>query len=138
MSRGLFLAGATIFAALGVAHGVLTLLDLRAPRAFTPRDDRVRLAMIGARLRLAPQTTIWQAWLGFNLSHSLGLATFGGFLAGLAVADFELVAESAVLRSAAIVVAVVYVLLAVRYWFWLPATLSAVGAACFVASALSH
>ena len=136
MPKILFLVGAALFSLLGIAHGLLTLRDLRTPRSFTPTDDGVRLAMAAAPLRLAPQTTIWSSWLGFNLSHSLGLMVFGGLLAWLALHDFELVTRSPLLRASAIVVAVVYCLMAIRFWFWLPATLSAAGALCFAASAL--
>jgi hypothetical protein len=136
VSRLLFLIGSTLFATLGLAHGLLTLRDLRTPRAFTPVDDHVRVAMIEARLRLAPQTTMWSAWLGFNLSHGLGLAIFGGLLTALALGDFELIEESSLLKASAIVVAVLYFLMAIRFWFWVPAIVSAIGAVCFLAAAL--
>jgi hypothetical protein len=137
MSKLLFLLGSVLFSMLGLAHALLTIRDLRTPRSFAPTDDNVRLAMVDARLRLAPQTTIWRSWLGFNLSHSLGLMVFGGLLTGIALRDFDFVAHSAFLKGSSVVVAVLYFWMAVRFWFWLPATLSAVGAACFVLSALS-
>jgi len=137
MARLLFLAGALLFSLLGIAHAVLTLRDLRGPRSFAPVDDRVRQAMVEARLRLAPTTTIWKSWVGFNLSHSLGLIVFGGLLTGLAWRNFALVAQSASLQTSAIVVAVLYCWMAIRYWFWVPAVLSAGGAACFLISALA-
>jgi hypothetical protein len=137
MSKLLFLVGSALFTILGLAHAVLTIRDLRTPRSFAPTDDNVRLAMIGARLRLAPQTTIWAAWLGFNLSHSLGLVVFGGLLTGIAWRDFDFVAHGEFLKGSSIVVAALYFWMAIRFWFWLPATLSGAGAACFVLSALS-
>jgi hypothetical protein len=138
MSKLLFLVGSLLFSTLGLAHALLAIRDLRIPRSFTPTDDNVRLAMVDARLRLAPQTTIWRSWLGFNLSHSLGLVVFGGLLTGIAVRDFDFVARSAFLKTSSVIVALLYFWMAVRFWFWLPATLSAVGAACFVLSALSR
>jgi hypothetical protein len=132
----LFLVGAVLFGLLGVAHGLLTLRDVRAPRSFTPTDENVRRAMSEAPLRLAPQTTIWDSWLGFNLSHSLGLVVFGTFFGGLAFRDFGMVADNLFLRSGAVVVGAIYLLLAVRFWFWIPAVLSAAGTLCFVVSAL--
>lgn len=73
----LTVAGA-IFVVLGGLHGVLTLCDVSNPRAFTPTDAAVRYAMEGARLALNPRANLWQAWLGFNLSHSVGVILFGG------------------------------------------------------------
>ena len=138
MSKLLFLAGAVSFSTLGLAHALLAIRDLRIPRSFTPTDDNVRLAMVDARLRLAPQTTIWRSWLGFNLSHSLGLVVFGGLLTGIAVRDFDFVASSPFLKASSVIVALLYLGMAIRFWFWLPATLSAVGAVCFLLSALSR
>ena len=137
MSELFFLVGAALFGLLGVAHGVLTLRDLHAPRSFTPTDENLRRAMAQAPLRLAPQTTIWNAWLGFNLSHSLGLVIFGTLLGGLALHDFDIVAENLFLRFSAVVVGLIYLVLAVRYWFRVPAVFAAAGTLCFVVSALS-
>jgi hypothetical protein len=136
MSKLLFLVGSVLFGVLGLAHALLAIRDLRTPSSFAPTDDNVRLAMVDARLRLAPQTTIWRSWLGFNLSHSLGLVVFGGLLTEAAVRDFDFVARGPFLRTTSVVVALLYFWMAVRFWFWLPVTLSAVGAACFVVSAL--
>jgi len=137
MARVLFVAGAAIFALLGVAHGVLTLRDLGTPRSFVPTDEQAHEVMARARLRLAPRTSIWNAWLGFNLSHSLGLLVFGTLLGGLALGDFPLVARSSVLRGAAIVVSTTYVLLAIRFWFWVPVAASALGTLCFIGAAFA-
>ena len=133
-----FLVGAALFGVLGVAHGVLTLQDLRMPRSFTPTDENLRRAMAEITLRLAPRTTMWNAWVGFNLSHSLGLLVFGTVFGALALRDFGMVAESLFLRLGAVVVGVIYALLALRFWFWVPAVLSAAGTLCFVVSAFSN
>jgi hypothetical protein len=133
----LFLAGAACFGLLGVAHGALALRDLRTPRSFTPADENLRRAMAETTLRLAPRTTMWNAWLGFNLSHSLGLVMFGTVCAELALRDFGAVAASPFLRFGSAVVGLIYLLLALRFWFWVPAILSAAGTLCFVVSALS-
>jgi hypothetical protein len=132
-----FLVGAALFGLLGVAHGVLILRDLHEPRAFTPTDESLRRAMAEAPLRLAPQTTIWNAWLGFNLSHSLGLVIFGTLLGWLAFHDFDVVAENLFLRFSAVVVGLLYVVLALRFWFRVPAVFAAAGTICFIVSALS-
>lgn len=135
----LFLAGAAIFCFLGVIHIALTLRDVQNPqnpKSFTPTDDKVRQAMIDARLRLAPATTIWRAWIGFNFSHGLGLLVFGGILGGLGLHDFRLVAGSMALQVTAVVVAGAYALLATQFWFAVPAAMTASGALAFLASAV--
>ena len=132
----LFIIGAAVFCVLGLSHGALTIRDLSRPTSFTPTDESVRRVMAESPLRFAPQTTIWLAWLGFNLSHSLGLLTFGGVLILLAVSDYSIVSSSLALRGLSISVAAVYMVLAMRFWFWAPAVGSGLGVLCFVASAL--
>src|SRR5690348_4177631 len=105
MAQLLLAIGGTIVLVLGTLHGVLTLRDVTKPRAFTPTDDAVRIAMQGARLAFNPRINLWQAWLGFNLSHSLGIVLFGGGLLFLALFHFSVFAASHLLQGAAVVVA---------------------------------
>jgi hypothetical protein len=137
MRQNLFVVGAALFGLLGVAHGVLTLRDLQNARSFTPTDENLRRAMAAAPLRFAPQTTIWKAWLGFNLSHSLGLLVFGTVFGAMAFRDFGMVADNLFLRFGAVLVGFIYLVLALRFWFWAPAVLAAVGTLCFVVSAFA-
>jgi hypothetical protein len=137
LAQILFLLAAGIFCVLGGIHVALTIRDMRDPRSLTPADEATRQAMIRSRLRLAPVTTIWRAWVGFNLSHGLGLLVFGGLFGGLALHDFRLVAGSTVLKTAAVVVAGIYSLLAARFWFAVPAVATACGALTFLVSAVA-
>ncbi|WP_049823406.1 hypothetical protein [Bradyrhizobium sp. WSM2254] len=84
MAQAFLFSGAAVFVALGTYHAVLTLMDLRVPRTFTPTDDGVRMAMREARLALNESVNLWDAWMGFNLSHSLALMMFGGGLIAIA------------------------------------------------------
>lgn len=137
MSRALFLLGSGIFVLLGCAHGLLTLRDLVSPRSFTPTEPSVRDAMAKAPLAFAPQTTVWLSWLGFNLSHSLGLLVFGVVFGALALRDVAWLQANPVLRLMPAVVALLYAVLAIRFWFWAPAVASALGCACLLAAALA-
>ncbi len=58
MAQILLAVGGAIFLVLGTLHGVLTLRDVGTPRAFTPTDEAVRLAMQGARLAFNPRAPI--------------------------------------------------------------------------------
>ena len=64
--------GSGIYLLLGAFHGLLAFRDVFTPRTFTPVDDTVRKAMLKKPIALHPKTDLWKAWLGFNLSHSLG------------------------------------------------------------------
>jgi hypothetical protein len=130
----IFLAiSGAIFLALGTSHGVLTLRDVAHPRAFTPADDAVRIAMQGTRLRFNPRANFWQAWLGFNLSHSLGAVVVGGGLLALAY-HFPVFAASPLLQGAAVVVVAAYLVLSLRFWFWGPALGSGLSLFCVLAA----
>jgi len=136
MAHALFLSGSAIFVVLGLVHGLLALRDLASPRWFTPTDPAVRDAMAKAPLALAPQTTVWQAWLGFNLSHSLGLVVFGAVFGAVALRDFAWLHANPILRVTPVAVSLIYAILAVRFWFWVPALASALGCACLLAAAI--
>jgi hypothetical protein len=134
MAQFLLAIGGTIFLVLGIAHGALTLRDISQPRAFTPTDDAVRIAMQGARLALNPRINLWQAWLGFNLSHSLGLVLFGGALLLLAWRHFPAFAASPLFGAAAAIVAGTYLVLALKFWFWGPALGCGLSLLCILAA----
>jgi hypothetical protein len=134
MARALLFMGALIFFALGVYHGILTLRDLSLPRAFTPTDEGVRRAMQESRLALNPRVNLWEAWIGFNLSHSLGVVLFGGGLITIAWLHFPVFARSPSMQVAALAVAAAYLILSLRFWFWVPAIGVGIGLACFLAS----
>lgn len=134
MARVLLSIGGTIFLAIGTLHGLLALRDLATPRAFTPTDDSVRTAMQGARLAFNPRVNLWQAWLGFNLSHSLGVVLFGGALLLLAWLRFPVFAASHLLQGVSVVVAATYLVLSLRFWFWGPALGSGLSLLCILAA----
>jgi hypothetical protein len=85
-------------------------------------------------LALTRQTTMWRAWLGFNISHGIGVLFFGLIYLTLALSDFTLMAKITVLPYLAFAVSVGYLVLSVKYWFHIPAIGSGVGAACFLGS----
>ncbi len=130
MSQVLLAVGGGIFLILGSLHGLLTLRDLAKPRAFTPTDTRVREAMQDARLSLNPRVNLWKAWLGFNLSHSLGLVVIGSGIVAVAVLDFELFSSSAIVQDATASVAAAYLALSLAFWFWGPVAGSTVSLLC--------
>ena len=127
-----FIIGGSLFAILGLVHAVYTLADISRPRRLVPDDPAVIAAMSSSGLRLARGgTTMWRAWVGFNFSHSLGIAMFGVacIVVGLSLQSLAL-PKAALLVPVAI--GVIYFLLAIRYWFRSPAIGVAAGTLCFV------
>jgi hypothetical protein len=132
----------------GAVHCLATLRDVNRPTFFAPVDRSVlpRLESTGIRFRelfagttgAAPSPSMWRAWLGFNLSHGLGLLAFGLLCFVLGTDDFDLVTEIDSILPLTIVVSATYLVLSIRFWFWVPTLIIGVGAACFtVASVLS-
>jgi hypothetical protein len=78
MIGSLLLLAGSIYLVLGVVHALYTLIDLWKPSRIVPSDPAVMTAMQNSHVRLTNGTnTMWRAWVGFNLSHSLGMVLFG-------------------------------------------------------------
>jgi hypothetical protein len=131
MVNQLLIIGGSIFALMGILHGLVAVIDVFRPRQFTPVDDSVQLAMKSTNVRfLKARASMWDAWLGFNISHSLGLFVFGGAIVwlGLSIAHIE-IAKSVLFIP--VVIGLIYFFLSVRFWFYAPTLASAVATACF-------
>jgi hypothetical protein len=128
----LLILGGSVFGVLGGLHAIYTLLDLRNPQRLVPVDPSVRQAMANSALRLSRGgTDMWRAWIGFNFSHSLGLL----LLAALAVwAGFRINRLPVAIMPALTLVGCAYLLLALLYWFRIPAIGVALGTGCFAAA----
>ncbi|TSA14298.1 MAG: hypothetical protein D4R74_08525 [Betaproteobacteria bacterium] len=133
-AKYVFILGTVPFILLGAIHIIYTLMDIRAPRKLTPYDDSVRVSMQESTLALTKQTTMWRAWVGFNISHGIGVLFFGLIYLTLALSDFTLLSKITLLPYLAFAVSVSYFVLSVKYWFHIPAIGSGIGAACFLVS----
>jgi len=119
-----------IYVVLGTLHGLYTWLDTRGARRIVPDDPAVTTAMQNSTIRLTRgAATMWQGWVGFNFSHSLGAVFFGGALCSIAATLGRLSLPPWVLLVLAAVSAV-YLLLALRYWFRIPVLGTAIATAC--------
>ena len=131
MAAASLVAGGAIYALLGFLHALYTWQDIARPRRIVPADRAVMEAMAGTGLRLAGNaTTMWRAWVGFNFSHSLGAALFG---AGCITAGL-LLTPGAIPRAALLVpvmVSALYLVMAIKYWFRIPAGGTALATALF-------
>ena len=125
----LLIVGGSVFGVLGALHAIYTLLDLRNPRRLVPVDPSVAQAMANSALRLSRGgTDMWRAWIGFNFSHSLGLLLFGG----LAVwAGCRIKSLPVGMMPALTLIGCIYLVLALLYWFRIPAIGIAIGTGCF-------
>ena len=129
-AKVLVLLGALVFGALGAIHLAYTFWSDK----LLPRDQAAVDAMKGTTLVLTRQTTIWDAWIGFNASHSLGALLLAVFYVLLAAQHMEVLARSQSLLLPGIVAGCVYVWLAHAYWFRTPFIGVTIGTACLAAA----
>ncbi len=76
---------------------------------------------------------MWDAWLGFNISHGLGAAVFGALAIVVAVYQGGALAQPWVLLAMTGVSAI-YLAVASRFWFYVPALGIGLATACFAAA----
>lgn len=145
VAEAFFIAGTVPFIVAGAGHALGALIDTRRPTFFKPIDDPVIPAMKGTGLQLRvmfpgsghERPSMWQAWLGFNISHGIGVASFGLVLLLLALHDFELVEEVGAIQPLSVGVGLAYFLVSIRFWFYGPTIASGIGSACFTIAALA-
>ena len=133
-AKYLFILGTVPFILLGAIHILYSVRDTWSPKKLTPYDDSVRVSMQRSTLALTRQTTMWRAWLGFNISHGIGVLFFGLIYLTLAISDFALITRITLLQYFALTVSVSYLVLSVKFWFHIPTIGSGIGTACFLVS----
>ena len=132
MSSVWLIVGGSLFGILGLVHALYTYADISRPRRLVPDNLAVIEAMSASGVRLSRGgTTMWRAWLGFNFSHSLGalMFSFGCVALGLSLGSLT-PPKTALLVPVAI--GLIYLWLAIRFWFRVPAIGIAAGTLCLV------
>ena len=107
---------ALIIFALGLLHLSITFRG----RSLHPRDTSLLPAMQNVSPMLTRETTMWNAWIGFNASHSFGALLFGLIYGYLALAVPALLFSSLFLRAVGLLLLGGYAWLGKRYWFRIP------------------
>jgi hypothetical protein len=127
-----------IYSVLGLLHAIYTLLDEREPKRLAPDDPAVVAAMRGSKLRLSRgATTMWQAWISFNLTHSLAALMLGA-ACFIVAACFGIFAFPPAALFALAGVSLLITLIGQRYWFAIPRVGSLVATCCLFAAALLY
>ena len=138
MIGALLSIGGAIYGLLGALHAVYTLLDIRDPRRIVPDDPLVISAMQTSKIRLTRgESTVWQGWVGFNLSHSLGALMLSAacFIVAACLRRFAFSPWVLLVLAA---VSALYLLLAAQYWFRIPILGTAVATACLAGAWLLY
>lgn len=124
----LIVIGSSIFLILGSIHLFYTFFTGK----FTPRNSVAEQEMKNTSPVLTRQTTVWNAWVGFNASHSLG-AIFLGLVNILLITQYFSVAhDSLMLQIINLSTILFYLFLAKRYWFKTPLIGIIISSICFM------
>src|SRR5262250_2533106 len=108
ISRILIGACAAIILFLGSVHLAYTFFTPK----FNPTDGELETAMKRVAPRISNNMTMWKAWVGFHISHSLGLMLFGLVYGYLSLCRWDVLHESYFLAGLGLLVLVGYVVLA--------------------------
>ncbi|MEO1242279.1 MAG: hypothetical protein AAFX54_10235 [Pseudomonadota bacterium] len=132
----LIATGGFIFFLLGAMHLRLTVRDLKDPQHFVPARKELLDDLKGTRINLRKDVKdFWTSYLGFHISHSVGLIFYGAVVCYCALVRPDIL-NDVIARIGIVVVGASYVLMARAFWFVVPfvgaglgVTLIAVGAA---------
>ena len=116
MDKTLLILGCLIFVVLGSLHALWTLFTDK----FEPRDEKLMADMKRISPKLTGHLSMWNAWVGFNMSHSLAAIVFGLFYIVVALENYEYLRSSITLNILLVTVPLIFLLLAVKYWFYAP------------------
>ena len=129
-ARILMVLSASILFTLGVVHLVYTFWGPK----LTPRDPALQVSMSQISPVITKETTMWRAWVGFNVSHSMGLILFGLVFGFLTLAHGQLLFRSPFLLVVGLAFLVGFVVLCKFYFFRVPLMGISISLACYVAS----
>jgi len=116
LASALIAASAAVVFGLGCAHLLFTFRGNK----FYPRDPKLLARMKEVSPVITRQTTMWQAWVGFNASHSYGAILFGLVYGYLSLAEPGVLFGSWFLLVVGLAVLGGYVFLGWVYWFSTP------------------
>lgn len=138
LTKYLYIAGCIPFLALGILHTVYTITDTYKPKKLIPYKSGVMSLMKESTLAITKETNMWRAWVGFNISHGIGILFFSLTYLYLSTFYTSFLESSLFFMSAAPIISLTYFILSKKYWFSIPAIGSAIGLLCFVAGALTQ
>lgn len=107
---------ASVVAFVGALHLYYTL----ATEKFYPRDAELKTRLESVSPVLTRRTTMWKAWIGFNISHALGLLLFAAVYGYLAVFRLAVLIGSPFLLVTGAAFLLTYLILSRVYWFRAP------------------
>ena len=132
MEQILLIIGASIFGILGTFHLIYTFVTNKVDSY----DPSVTEAMKNTSLILTKDTSVWNAWVGFNASHSLGAMLFAGIYIPLSAFHLNVIQDSLWFSFLPVLIGLSYLALAKKYWFKIPFVGILISSICFLSAAV--
>lgn len=110
------ITGVSLMGILGSLHLIYTFFSNK----FDPYDPAIKLQLKETSLVINKNTQFWKAWVGFNASHSLGPILMAVFYLPLAIQYDQILQDSVWLSTLPLIIGMVYLILAKKYWFIVP------------------
>lgn len=129
----LLVASAAILFSLGTIHLVITLFGPK----LTPRDPALQARMREVSPVITNETTMWNSWVGFNISHSMAAMLFGLIYGFLAIVHGSLLFSSPYLLSVGFLMLAGLFVVGKVYWFRVPFVGIGISLACYVAGVVA-
>lgn len=124
--------GSAIFVLLGGGHLYYILFTDR----LSPRNKQLAEAMQNDHIKLTRQTTVYNAWFGFNISHSVGLIFSGLINVILALGHPEIICHSKAILILDFCLCLSFVVMAKKYFFKTPFLYMMLSTICFAVAAI--
>jgi len=132
MAKILLIVGASIFGILGTVHLLYTFFTNK----FEAFDSEVTEAMKRTSPILTKETSVWNAWIGFNASHSLGAMLVAAVYIPLTASYFSVIQQSVWFSILPVLIGLSYLMLAKTYWFRIPFVGMLISTICFTGAAV--
>lgn len=128
----LMIASAAVLLTLGTLHLVLTFVGPK----LRPRDAALQLRMREVSPGITKEATMWDFWMGFNISHSMAAMLFGLIYGFLAMAHGGLLFSSPYLLTVGFLMLGGLFVTGKVYWFSGPLIGIGISLVCYVASVI--
>lgn len=124
----LWITGSAIYIILAGLHLLYTFFTNK----FLAKDRNTVESMKNTHPLLTNKTSMWNAWVGFNGSHSAGGVFLGLINLLLAGLYFPFLVAAMPLIILTTVTSLFYLFLAIKYWFKIPLIGIAVATVCYI------
>ncbi len=126
-AKYLWIIGSALIGILGTVHLLYTFFTDK----FLPRDQKLLTDMKAVSPVLTKDISMWNAWVGFNGSHSSGIIFIAVINIFVAVKFFPMLQKSHFYFLFNIATVAFYVFLAQKYWFSKPLIGACITLACY-------